>query len=268
MERKPQDFTENGYYRPLRGAAEAAGFAWHEAGRFHGLPYVLLRSGRGAGADVPRVYVSAGIHGDEPAGALAVLEGLRRGAFDGRVAWDIFPALNPGGLARGTRENPDGTDLNRDYRLLSAPETRMHVEWIECAKSPYDLYISLHEDWEARGFYLYEINTSGGPSMSAAILGAVETILPLEPGPIVDGHRLRGPGWIYHPPEPDEPEGWPEAIFHCKKRPLNSYTLETPSALPLEKRVDAHLAAVRAATGVLCKESPPSGPCSRRPSTF
>ncbi len=256
---RAQDFTEIGYYRPLRAAAEAAGFVWHEAGHFHALPYVLLRSGHGSGAEVPRVYLSAGIHGDEPAGSLAVLEGLRGGLFDRGVAWDIFPALNPGGLARGTRENPGGIDLNRDYRLLTAPETRLHAHWIECGESPYDLYISLHEDWEARGFYLYEINTSGGPSMSAAILSAVETFLPLEPGPVVDGHRLRAPGWIYHPPEPDEPEGWPEAIFHCKKRPLNSYTLETPSALPLRRRVDAHLAAVRAAIRVLLTESRKTG---------
>ncbi|MCC5807525.1 MAG: M14 family metallocarboxypeptidase [Opitutales bacterium] len=254
-----QDFSESGYFRPLRAAAEAAGFAWHEAGRFHGLPQVLLRRGHGESGEGPRVYVSAGIHGDEPAGSLAVLEGLRRGGFAAGVAWDIFPALNPGGLVRGTRENPGGIDLNRDYRALAAPETRCHVRWIECEASPYDLYISLHEDWEAQGFYLYEINTSGGPSMSAAILAAVAQVLPLEHGPEVDGHRLRGPGWIYHPPEPDEPEGWPEAIFHCKKRPLNSYTLETPSALPLEERVDAHLAAVRAAITVLCGESPLQG---------
>lgn len=247
-------FTEDRYYRELRAAAAGAGFTWCEPGRFHGFPLVVLRS-PGESPDASHIYVSAGIHGDEPAGSLAVLEGLRRGIFAPRLAWDIFPALNPGGLARGTRENPQGIDLNRDYHALVAPETRLHARWIEHVKAPYAVYLSLHEDWEAKGFYLYEINTSGGPSMSAAILSAVADVLPLEAGPLVDGHRLRGPGWIYHPPEPDEPEGWPEAIFHCKKRPLNSLTFETPSTLPLESRVEAHLTAVRTAVATLVSES-------------
>lgn len=247
---EPDRFTENAFYSELRAAAEGAGFAWRELKRFHGLPFVHLGC-PGEPATPSRVYVSAGIHGDEPAGSLAVLEGLRQGVFDTRFAWDIFPALNPGGLARGTRENPHGIDPNRDYLALTTAETRVHAAWLENVKTPPTVYLSLHEDWEAAGFYLYEINNSGGPSMSAAVLSAVAKNLPLERGPLVDGHHLRAPGWIYHPPEPDEPEGWPEAIFHCKKWPLNSLTFETPSSLPVERRIDAHLTAVRTVVNAL-----------------
>ena len=42
----------------------------------------------------PPAYVSAGMHGDEPAGPLAALELLRSGALD-EGSWLLCPALNP-----------------------------------------------------------------------------------------------------------------------------------------------------------------------------
>ena len=66
----------------------------------------------------PRIYLSAGIHGDEPAPPLALLALIESGALDKRAVWFLCPILNPDGLARGTRENAEGVDLNRDYRHL------------------------------------------------------------------------------------------------------------------------------------------------------
>ena len=70
---------------------------------------------------------------------------------------------------------------------------------------------------------------------------------PPEPGPVIDGHDVSGPGWIYHVAEPDLPDGWPEAIYLAKKGCPVSFTFETPSHALLEHRVAAHAAAVRAA---------------------
>src|SRR5688572_28327193 len=43
----------------------------------------------------PRVYLSSGIHGDEPAGPLAILNLMEEGFFaDGLVDWVLCPALN------------------------------------------------------------------------------------------------------------------------------------------------------------------------------
>ncbi len=196
----------------------------------------------------PHVYLSAGIHGDEPACPLALLHLLRDGFFHGDANWSVCPALNPTGLAAGTRGNADGEDLNRDYWLRRIPEVQAHAKWLESFPSP-DLFISLHEDWETGGFYFYEINLGPDrPDRAAAILAAVSDVLPIEPSLWVDGHEVRDAGWIYHEAEADLPRAWPEAIFLAKHGCPLSFTFETPSsAAPLANRVAALAAAVRAA---------------------
>lgn len=197
-------------------------------------------------ADGPRIYLSSGMHGDEPAGPHALLEFLRAGYFKRPVHWLICPALNPSGLAKGTRENADGVDLNRDYWIKSTQEISAHTTWLDARPAP-SLFISLHEDWETSGFYLYEINLgTDEPQRANKIITAVKPWFQPEKGPLIDGHNARDEGWIYHPAEPDIPGGWPEAIYLAKLGCPLSFTFETPSCMPLAARVSAHLAAVKA----------------------
>jgi predicted deacylase len=198
--------------------------------------------------DTPPAYLSAGMHGDEPAGPLAALELLRQGAFD-HGPWLLCPALNPTGLAAGTRDNAEGIDLNRDYWNRRTPEVRAHAGWLESLPCP-RIFLSLHEDWETSGFYFYEINLDEDrPERAEAIFRAVEPWFTVEPAAMIDGHDIRGPGWIYHAAEADLPENWPEAIFLAKRGCPVSFTFETPSAMRLEDRVAAQVAAVKAAAG-------------------
>jgi murein peptide amidase A len=62
--------------------------------------------------DGPRVLVVGCVHGDECAG-LAVVAALRR-AHPREDLW-LVPTLNPDGLARRTRGNAHGVDLNRSF---------------------------------------------------------------------------------------------------------------------------------------------------------
>lgn len=191
----------------------------------------------------PLVYVSAGIHGDEPAGPLALLELMRAGVFPDACHWLICPALNPGGLAMGRRESREGVDLNRDYLLKRTPEVSVHAEWLARGRAP-DVFVSLHEDWESEGFYFYEINLlEDRPQRAASILEAVAEHFPAESGPEIDGHEPRAAGWIYHGAEADLPNEWPEAIFLAKHGCPLSFTFETPSRADLQKRVAAHVSA-------------------------
>ncbi len=195
----------------------------------------------------PRVYLSAGIHGDEPAGPLALLELMRDGFFRPGVEWALCPALNPSGLACGRRENAAGIDMNRDYWLRHSSEVAAHAAWLELNPTP-ALFLSLHEDWETADFYLYEINPGGDdPQRTRGILHAVSPWFLPEAGPQIDGHTPREPGWIFHAADPDVPDGWPEAIFLAKHGCPLSFTFETPSHRVLASRVAAHRAAVRAA---------------------
>jgi len=193
------------------------------------------KDGRG-----PTIYLSAGIHGDEPAGPLAALRLMGEGFFRDSHRWMICPALNPGGLALGTRENRAGVDLNRDYLAKGSPEVAAHAAWLLRNAVP-DVFVSFHEDWESEGFYFYEINLGEDmPGRAASLLAAVSGHFQSEPGPEIDGHPIRSPGWIYHPAEADLPDSWPEAIFLAKRGCPLSLTFETPSKQPLEKRIAAH----------------------------
>ena len=230
------------FQKDFREAALAVGF----------VPTSLMELGAGPllawerPGNGPRVYLSAGIHGDEPAGPLAVLEMLREGFFNTTVHWLLCPALNPSGLAAFTRENDGGIDLNRDYYLRETCEVAAHTRWLNEHPAP-ALFISLHEDWETKGFYFYEINLATEDLLrTQSILAAVSPWFMPEPGPMIDGHEISGPGWIYHTAEPDIPEGWPEAIYLAKNGCPISFTFETPSHAPLHQRVAAHMAAVRA----------------------
>lgn len=143
-------------------AAQQHGFQDETFGEVGGLPLVALT--KRAPGPRPRVYVSAGIHGDEPAPPQALRLLLDRGVFDHRAVWFLCPMLNPRGFLTGSRESPDGIDLNRDYRSPSSAEVCAHTRWLE-HQPPFDLAICLHEDWEAHGFYIYELNRAHAPRL-------------------------------------------------------------------------------------------------------
>ncbi len=229
--------------REFRAEAEPQGFVTVELARTTAGPVLAFVSA----FEGKPAYLSAGMHGDEPAGPLAALELLRCGFFEQDMAWTICPVLNPTGLAANTRENAEGIDLNRDYLRRESSEIRAHAEWLESRPCP-QRFFSLHEDWETSGFYFYEINLGDDrPDRAAAIIDGVRPWFPPEPETLIDDHETRAPGWIYHHAEADLPDLWPEAIFLAKRGCPVSFTFETPSSAALESRIAAHVAAVQRA---------------------
>jgi len=231
----------------IEAAARAAGFRVERFGEIEGCPLVALTK-RTPGVR-PRIYVSAGIHGDEPASSLAILEMITAGVFDNRAVWFLCPLLNPAGLARRTRENASGADLNRDYRNLRSPEVPAHIAWLRHQPN-FDLTLALHEDWEATGFYLYEQNPRQRPSLAVPMIEAVARSCPIDPSPLIDGREAKG-GIIRPGGDPFEKELWPESIYLRVNHTTLAYTLETPSGLPLEQRIAALRIAVETAIGRL-----------------
>jgi murein peptide amidase A len=232
----------------IEGAGAKAGFRSEPFGESGAFPLIALTK-RTAGHR-PRIYVSAGIHGDEPAPPLAVVSLIESGAFDRRAVWFICPMLNPQGLARGTRENASGTDLNRDYRHLEAPEVRAHTRWL--SRQPnFDLAVCVHEDWESTGFYLYELNPDGRPSLAEPMIAAASRVCAIDPSPLIEGREAKG-GIIRPSLNPLEREKWPESIYLQVNHTRLSYTIETPSSLPLETRIEALRAALQAAFATIC----------------
>ena len=135
--------------------------------------------------EAPNFYVSAGIHGDEPAGPLAILELLREDQWPMGNYW-IIPCLNPDGFLSNTRENSIGIDLNRDFRHPKSNEVIGQIAWLTQLPRLH-LSLLLHEDWEANGFYCYELNSGKHPSLAQTMVNAVSPVCPIEHLPEVDG---------------------------------------------------------------------------------
>ena len=192
-----------------------------------------------------RLYISAGIHGDEPAGPLAALNLIRENRWPPDVEIFLVPCLNPIGFTLNTRANAEGIDLNRDYRHPKSAETRAHIAWLK-RQPKFDLYLCLHEDWEAHGFYLYEQNPDGQPSLAEKMIAAVQKVCPIDRSEIIEGRTASG-GVIQPKINPAERLDWPEAVYLITQKARQGYTLEAPSDFALAMRVNALVAAVRAA---------------------
>lgn len=208
----------------------------------------------------PRLYISAGVHGDEPAGPAAALELLRTPELFHGVNIALFPMVNPAGLAAATRENANGVDINRDYRDPKTDEARGHIETLKTL-GQFDLTICLHEDWEAKGVYVYELNLSGRPAIVRDILSAMSRHVPIETSPVIDDFDADH-GAICRDAEflKTARPVWAEARYLIEHHSHLGYTLETPSkAAPIELRVAAHLAGVEVAINFLRRNIPYTG---------
>jgi murein peptide amidase A len=195
-----------------------------------------------------RIYISAGIHGDEPASPLALLNLLEAETFDRRADWFLCPLLNPVGLFRGVRENPEGIDLNRDYREPQSAEARSHIAWLQ-RQPNFDLSLCLHEDWESTGFYLYELAVQPHPGLAEAVLESVRPSLPVEPSALIDG-REANQGIIRPLGDLTQRDKWPESLYlHVRHHVPLHYTFESPSKSPLAIRIAALRAAVELVLG-------------------
>ena len=193
---------------------------------------------------IKRVYLSTGIHGDEPAGPLAMRKLLQDDSWPSAMDLWVCPCLNPAGFTLNRRENADGIDLNRDYLDSKAPETLAHIAWLK-RQPPFDLSLCLHEDWESHGFYLYEQNPDNQPSLAESIMAGVAQVCP------IDLSEATIEGW----PSPTAPYArtWTRAremgrgllSHHEQNAPL----LHTRGSLrfPITTRVGALTAAVNAA---------------------
>lgn len=207
---------------------------------------VLVLEGRTEPGEEGGVYLSAGIHGDEPAGALGLLQWAEENVDClRREALLIAPCLNPWGLAHNLRTDEAGRDLNRRMDdpgagPVGALLVRLEGRTFRCAAM-------LHEDYDARGVYLYELGRRG-EGVGEHLLGAVDGIIPRHRGK-VDGRATRR-GLVRHSVElaeiVEEIDGMPEAIYVALHHARRTFTFETPSEFSLYLRVRAQVAFVEA----------------------
>lgn len=187
-------------------------------------------------------YVSAGIHGDEPAGPEALVswaETHLAAHVRSRRALPLFilPCLNPWGLVNNQRTNARGHDLNRmfDRRISPITELKRRI-----AGQSFALGVALHEDYDGRGVYLYDINASP-VRIGAMLLRACATkSMPIDARRRIEDFPFKN-GLLTRRIIPDDVPLVPEALYLYPKLCPHFVTFETPSEFSLKDRVRAHI---------------------------
>jgi hypothetical protein len=232
----------------IEGAAPPRGWTSEIFHSSHGFDWVAWRRRGPATANRKLIHISAGTHGDEPAGPLAALKLIQENRWPDNAEIFLVPCLNPLGFTLNQRANADGIDLNRDYRNPKSAETRRHIAWLE-RQPQFDLYLCLHEDWESHGFYLYEQNPDQRRSLAVKMIAAVTSACPVDRSESIEGRPAQG--GIIRPVLPHERPDWPEALYLITHKSRQGYTLEAPSDFPLPARVNALVSAVTVAVNAV-----------------
>jgi len=245
LDHRSHDYV--GLIRRWRKSARPAGLIIREYFAEDGLPYYLLESPR-ASLIRPAVYLSAGIHGDEAAATEALIAWVtKHGAELRRLDLLIFPCLNPWGLINNARFDARGVDRNRSYHHDLIPATAAHLR--ELGTRQFDLALTLHEDYDARGVYLYEIQHKR-PYWGDALLQAASRVMQIDDRRGIEKNRPRN-GVIRRRITPALLEHHPEAFTLHFHHSLRTLTIETPSEHLLSARVDAQIAMIECAIDLL-----------------
>lgn len=222
-----------------RAVARGAGLRLRTFAKAGALPLFHLRTrplARGEG-----IYLSAGIHGDEAGATEGLLEWAEQNGEKFRdLPMLIFPCLNPWGLINNVRHDAEGRDLNRSFHLAEVPVIRAWREIV--APFRFEAALMLHEDYDAQGLYLYEVQC-GCTAWGESLLEVARRIIPLDARPRID-RRLARAGLIRRRINLPQFEriGYPEAIYLQLHHAQRALTFETPSEFALERRAAAHVA--------------------------
>ena len=194
------------------------------------------------GGDTPiRVGIFAGIHGDEPEGAHAIVQFIKLLEAKPELAagyyLSFYPICNPTGFEDGTRFSRSGKDLNREFwKNSTEPEVRLLQS--DLVSRSFQGIISLHTDDTSDGFYGFAHGATLTKHLIEPALQAAEKLLGRNGSQIIDGFRARN-GIII-----DKYDGILSAPPKVRSRPFE-IILETPAAPPEFQKQYAFVAALQ-----------------------
>jgi len=149
----------------------------------------------------PIIFIGAQVHGNEPAGKEGLMLFARElvvGASQDLLEGGIFvfvPQINPDAAEAGeggTRTNPAGYNVNRDYARLVNPESRAVVEEILTPWRPH-VTVDAHELTGAHAYDFYALHPSH--------LSTPTAVREMAAGPATDAVRgaIEAAGYTYFP---------------------------------------------------------------------
>ena len=211
-------------------------------------------------ADASLIYVSAGIHGDEPAGvecAIRLIEllvdeqhsNLSPFPFN-EYNWLISPCDNPYGYEHDIRENAAGLDLNRMFEHPNPyTETAFISESLlrtrEHAKTKIQLSLDLHEDRDSNGFYLWERRASTTLPIGNEVVLQVGQVCPINLKSMIEDHR--NDNGVITLLDSVTTKGWTRGRYLAEQIKTRCLILETPTTLDMDTRVKTHMLSIQTA---------------------
>lgn len=199
----------------------------------HFIPRYIVRGANSA--DPIRLGIFAAIHGDEPAGALALMEFLldllEHPDLAENYSISAYPICNPTGYEANTRFSRSGRDLNREF-WKSSQEPEVQLLEHELRTRHFNGIIQLHADDTSDGIYGFVRGATLTRELLRPALEAAGTVLPLNRNPLIDGFAAQD-GIIY-----DSYEGVLAAPSEMQPVPFE-IVFETPQLAPLDRQVKA-----------------------------
>jgi len=201
---------------------------------------------RGPNSNDPiRIGIFAAIHGDEPAGALAaaqfLIEVSREPALAENFHVQVYPICNPTGFEDNTRTSRSGSDLNREFWRKST-QAEVQILEQELRTGRFSGIIQLHADDTSEGLYGFVRGHTLTEHLLRPALHEAGKILPRNSNATIDGFAARD-GIIR-----DHYEGVLAAPAQMAPVPFE-IILETPHRAPIDRQVEALVAALRTIFG-------------------
>ena len=225
-------------------------------------PLFCVTIGSHLNPNLKDVLISAGIHGEEPAGIFALLRFLEKDIADflDDFRFTIFPCINPFGFERGYRFNEEGLDINREFgKETLCVEANKVTEHLKLRNRQFVCTIDLHEtdpndarkdfveEANPTEFYMWEVCPDKNLRVGDRVIEKIERFIPVCKWETIYEDKNNG-GVIWYP------EGCGNQIyaerttlegFLADNYTPQSFTLETPCGWQMAGRIFAHRTALK-----------------------
>lgn len=228
----------------LKNNATEKGFGVGVFGNVKDYEMVMLKKLNGE--DKKNIYISAGMHGDEPAPVLAVMKMIESGFLNGDYNWYVFPMVNPTALNSGNRKTASSKDPNREYKTdPKIKEVLQHTELLKTLPKC-SICFFLHEDYEEDGFYMYSLPDKNKESEMLNAIGNIGKIsdkktldsFKRKRKGVIDGEKALCRDVLKYTETAYLKKLWPDSTM---------YIFETPEKVPLETRIQMIQAGISSA---------------------
>jgi hypothetical protein len=219
--------------------------------RDYAIHYVMAES---PNPRAKKVFLSAGIHGDEKAGVYALLDFLRKDVkgYLNHYSFVALPCLNPSGFERDTRSNHNRRNINRDFKTRSrTKEARSVKSFMRMLGWSYLFCLNSHEDPthikvkkhsledNPREFYLYLVSPLRDIGHTIMNMMEENDIEVCKRERIYEDRADSGVVWWAGRHDPEYCE-YDTLENHFLNYTEHSIAPETPTCWSLEKRILAH----------------------------